>query len=265
MPILFSLNTWVLALILAAVIFGATFAGLWIGRSLRDRGDTLREPLAVLQGSLLAVVGLILAFGLTLAVGRYEARKAAVVDDANAIGTTNLRAQTLPEPIRSTSLQLLKTYTDTEIALSDAVPGSDESVAAAATGSALQRRLWSLAGQALDKDPIGSATRLYVDSLNAMIDQQTVHLAAMGNRVPGTVLALEVLGAAAALGLLAVYLAVLGRGVLPVLLGAALVAILLFVTFDLDRPTRGLIQVEPTALVAQRASMELPPAAAGPT
>jgi len=45
-----SLNTWVLALILAAVIFGATFVGLWIGRSLRDRGDTLREPLAVLQG-----------------------------------------------------------------------------------------------------------------------------------------------------------------------------------------------------------------------
>ena len=45
MPILFSLNTGVLALILAAVIFGATFAGLWIGRSLRDRGDTLREPL----------------------------------------------------------------------------------------------------------------------------------------------------------------------------------------------------------------------------
>jgi hypothetical protein len=107
--ILFSLNTWVLALILAAVIFGGTFAGLWIGRSLRDRGDTLREPLAVLQGSLLAVVGLILAFGLTLAVGRYEARKAAVVDDANAIGTTNLRAQTLPESIRSNSLQLLKT------------------------------------------------------------------------------------------------------------------------------------------------------------
>ena len=149
----FSLNAWVLALILGVVIFGATFAGLWIGRSLRDRGDTLREPLAVLQGSLLAVVGLILAFGLTLAVGRYEARKAAVVDDANAIGTTNLRAQTLPEPIRSTSLELLKTYTDTEIALSDAVPGSDESVAAAAAGSALQRRLWSLAGQPWTRNP----------------------------------------------------------------------------------------------------------------
>ena len=52
----------------------------------------------MLQGSLLAVVGLILAFGLTLAVGRYEARKAAVVDDANAIGTTNLRRKPCPNP-----------------------------------------------------------------------------------------------------------------------------------------------------------------------
>lgn len=88
--------------------------------------------------------------------------------------------------------------------------------------------------------------------------------AALSNRVPATVLLLEVLGAAAALGLLAVYLAIPGRGVLPVVLGAALVAMVLFVTFDLDRPTRGLIQVEPTALIAQRASMELPPAATGP-
>ncbi len=39
------------------------------------------------------------AFGLTMAVGRYDQRRAAVVDDANAIGTTYLRAQTLREPL----------------------------------------------------------------------------------------------------------------------------------------------------------------------
>ena len=261
----FSLNTGLLALILGGIIFGATLLGLWIGRRLRERGDTLREPLAVLRGSILGVVGLVLAFGLALAVGRYEARRAVVVDDANAIGTAYLRAQTLPEPIRSSSIQLLTSYTEAEIALSDHVPGSDESDAAAAVGADLQGQLWTLAGQALQADPNGNASRLYVDSLNEVINLQTLHVAALSNRVPGTVLLLEVLGAAAALGLLAVYLAILGRGVIPVLLGAALVAMVLFVTFDLDRPTRGLIQVEPTALIAQRASMDLPPAATGPS
>ena len=43
---------------------------------------------------------------LSLALGRYEDRRTAVVDDANTIGTTYLRAQTLPEPMRSRSLPL---------------------------------------------------------------------------------------------------------------------------------------------------------------
>jgi hypothetical protein len=45
---------------------------------------------------------------------------------------------------------------------------------------------------------------------------------------------------------------------------AALVTLLLLVTFDLDRPTRGLITVPSTPLVALLASMSLPPAAHGP-
>jgi hypothetical protein len=53
----------------------------------------------------------------------------------------------------------------------------------------------------------------------------------------------------------------LGRGVVPLLLAAGLVTMLLFVTFDLDRPTRGLIKVPDTPLVALRASMDEPPAA----
>ena len=72
---------------------------------------------------------------------------------------------------------------------------------------------------------------------------------------------IQVLGAATALFLLALYLAVLSRGVVTVLLAAGLLTLLLFVTFDLDRPTRGLITITDAPLVQLRASMELPPAA----
>jgi hypothetical protein len=138
-----------------------------------------------------------------------------VVEEANAIGTTYLRAQ-------------------------------------------------ALAGQALDAAPTASAPRLYVESLNQMIDLQTVRVAGLNNRVPGAILVLEVAGAAVALGLLEFYLAILGRGVLAVLLAAALVTLLLLVTFDLDRPTRGLIRIPSTPLTDLRASMAQPPAATGP-
>ena len=97
------------------------------------------------------------------------------------------------------------------------------------------------------------------------IDSQEVRVAGLNNRVPGPVLALEVVGAAMGVALLAFYLAVLGRGLLTVLLAAGLVTMLLLVTFDLDRPTRGLITVPTTPLTDVRASMNLPPAAGGPT
>jgi len=70
--------------------------------------------------------------------------------------------------------------------------------------------------------------------------------------------------AAVAVGLLALYLAVLGRGFVAVAVAAILVTLLLLVTFDLDRPKRGLITVPATPLESLRASMTLPPAASGP-
>ena len=210
------------------------------------------------------MVGLLLAFGLSLAVSRYEDRRSNIVSEANAIGTTHLRAQTLAEPIRSRSLDLLVGYTRSAIRLSSEVPGSTEAGDAATQEARIERRLWSLAGEALDMAPTASAPRLYVETLNEMIDGENARVAALSNRVPTAVLVLEVLGSALALGLLAAYLAIVGRGVLAVTLASALVAFLLLVTADLDRPTRGMITIPDTALTNQLASMMEPPAAAAP-
>ena len=101
------------------------------------------------SGELLALVGLILAFGLTMAVGRHDSRRAAVVDETNAIGTTYLRAQTLAEPMRARSLDLLERYTDTSITLSNEVPTTRAFRRTIAEGGEIQRLLWRQAGDAL--------------------------------------------------------------------------------------------------------------------
>jgi hypothetical protein len=257
----FSLSTWALALIVFLVVASVTALGVEIGRRLRAQHETLREPFGVIQAALLGLVGLVLAFGLSLAVGRYEDRRAAVVSDANAIGTTYLRAQLLDEPGRTTSLALLRRYVDLADRLSDEVPSSDAMDRTVASQDLLQRRLWGLAGRQIAAAPIASAQRLYVDSLNSMIDEQTVRVSALNNRVPGSVLVLEVLGSSVALGLLGLYLSVLGRGLWPLALTTVLVTMLLLVTFDLDRPTRGLIRIPDTPYRALQAEMALPPAA----
>jgi hypothetical protein len=246
------------------VILGATGLGVFLGHRVRHLSESLREPFGVLQGALLGVVGLLLAFGLSLAVSRYEDRRSNIVAEANAIGTTYLRAQTLDEPVRSRSMNLLVRYTGSAIRFSDHVPGSTEADNNRKREERIERRLWRLAGEALDGAPTASAPRLYVESLNNMIDAETARVAALGNRVPTPVLLLEILGSALALGLLAAYLAIVGRGVLAVGLASVLVAFLLLVTVDLDRPTRGLIQVPDTVLKDELASMLQEPAAAAP-
>jgi hypothetical protein len=257
----FALSSWALALVLFGVVAFATGCGVLLGRRLREHHEVLREPFGVIQGALLGLVGLILAFGLSLALGRYEDRRAAVVADANAIGTTYLRAQLLSEPGRTASLALLRRYADLAVHLSKDVPGSPAMGRTVASEDAVQRRLWALAGRQLDAAPVASGPRLYVDALNSMIDQQTVRVSALNNRVPGSVLALEVIGASVALGLLGLYLSVLGRGLWPIGFAAVLVTLLLLVTFDLDRPTRGLITIPDTPYTSLQAEMALPPAA----
>jgi hypothetical protein len=261
LAVFFSLQSWQLALLILAVIGTSTAVGYAVGRYLRKHEAKVREPFGVLQGALLGVVGLILAFGLSLAVGRYEDRRAATVDEANAIGTSYLRAQLISEPARTRSLALFPRYTDLAIQISKEIPGSTSMRRTIAAESILQRELWTLAGQSMAVAPNGSAPRLYVDSLNTAFDAQSTRVSALNNRVPGAVLTLEVVGAAIAMAILALHISVLGRGLVAMLAAACLVTLLLLVTFDLDRPTRGLITVPDTPLVAVRATMIPPPAA----
>jgi hypothetical protein len=260
----FSLSTFALAVVLVVIVSGTTVVGSVIGHRIRARPETPREPVGVVQGTLLGLVGLLLAFGLTMAVGRYDSRRALVVEESNDIGTVHLRAQLLAEPSRSESLALLTQYTDAAIDLTDNVPDSDAFDADVARIGDLQRQLWAIAGDAVRADPVGTAPRLYVDSLNAMIDIHTSRVASLHNRVPTAVMLLQLAGSSVALGVLALYLSLLGRGAITALGASAVVILILFISFDLDRPHRGFITIADAPLVQVRESMDQPPAATGP-
>jgi len=158
----------------------------------------------------------------------------------------------------------LRHYNDLAIRVTPEIPGRAPLRATAAEQGRLQQMPWRLGGEAINARPRDAAPRLYLDSLNAMIDQQGVRLAGLTNDPPNAVLLTELFGAALALGLLALYISILGRGLLPIALAAAVVSFLVLVTFDLDRPTRGLITIPATPLLAEKATMSLPPAAPPP-
>ena len=259
----FRLSSLELWLLIFGIVLGTTLLGVVAGRRLRAHAETLREPFGVLQAALLGLVALILAFGLTPSgATTRDVQPSWKPPTRSAPPTCELRRfESRRAHARSNCSSAIRTRLS---ACLNPCRGSAAARDAIADGDRLQRALWRLAGEALADSPNGSAPRLYGETLNEMIDMQTVQVSALNNRVPNAVLTIEVIGASVALGLLALYVAILARGVISVVLAAAFVSVLLLITFDLDRPVRGLVTVPNTPLVSLRASMELPPAAQAP-
>jgi hypothetical protein len=97
---------------IAIVFLGSEF-GWRLGT--RTEGHGASGNIFALEQSLLGLLALIVGFTFLMALTRFEGRREAVLNEANAIGTTALRARLLPEPHRTESLKLLREYAQIRI------------------------------------------------------------------------------------------------------------------------------------------------------
>ena len=81
------------------VVLTLSEIGWQLGIRAEGRGSS---NLTTLESAMLGLLALMLAFTFSMALTRFEARRDAVVNEANAIGTTALKRMVLAEP------QLLK-------------------------------------------------------------------------------------------------------------------------------------------------------------
>ena len=142
---LFRQDGWVIALVLFAGCLGAAELGYWLSKREIDSDKRLKkEHLSAVQTAVAALLGLLLAFSVSMAVSRFEARKVAVVDEANAIGTAYLRAALLPESQHAELNEAFKRYTDVRLELARPDWYLAVSSGALEEQSALQRQLFTL-------------------------------------------------------------------------------------------------------------------------
>lgn len=222
--------------------------GYRIGRwwQARDPEET-QGPTPMIVGSLLALMAFLLAVTTGMASDRYGARKALVLDEANAIGTAWLRAGYLPDPHSGAVRNLLREYLPLRIASADPVR-IDAKIRRSVE---LQEALWKQT-EALARDQSDSpVVALFVESVNETIDvHESRIMAAVYGRIPVTILMLLLFGAILTLGTVG-YSAGLTRRRSPLtaLILVSMLGAVNTVVIDLDRPQGGLLEVSQRPLL----------------
>lgn len=231
----------IVILLCAAAMLGYRGHRWWLVR----QGEAAPESHDHLLSAMLGLLALLLGFTFSLALNRYEARRDLVVQEANAIGTTWLRAQLLEEPDRTRISSLLRAYLDTRLAWSEVAAEAGDGAQAAA----LRRQLWSVTGHAVRSDPNPQLSRGLMDALNQSFDMASARSAARSAHVPSRVLDVLLIYAVISAAMLGYTSATKGK---PHRVATAMVLILLTLALtmilDIDKPRGGAIQVSQAPL-----------------
>lgn len=155
-----------------AIVILSIQAGLWIARYRRRAVDASQDgPIGSAVGATLGLLAFMLAFTFGIAASRREAKRDLLLQEVNAIGTTYLRADIIPEAHRGDVRKLLRDYVDLRLTPPNTVEDYGDVIQ---KSNEIQKKLWThaaaLASEDLKNPDICS---LFVDSTNEMFDLQT--------------------------------------------------------------------------------------------
>src|SRR5215472_1223291 len=171
-------------------VFALTLVTLWIsaqiGASVRKRLRPLdeieRRDVEVILAATLTLLGLIIGFGFSMVVSRYDQRKNYEAEEANAIGTEYARAGLLPAADAARVREALKNYLDQRVLFYGFADARQLGHVAQRTAQ-LQNDLWSLVEAAAGRQPTATVA-LVVSGMNDVLNSQAYTQAAWWNRLP---------------------------------------------------------------------------------
>ena len=228
-------------------------AGVYLRKKFRAVEEEERKDLATLEAATLTLLGLIVAFSFSMAITRYDLRKAYEANEANAIGTEYNRAGLLPENDRDAVRHLLEQYVLQRVAFYETRREADLQEINDATDH-LEAELWSRVQKVAASQPTPPIALVAI-GMNNVLDNRGYTQAAWWNRIPSA--AWDLMVAIAILcNVLVGYGAYRSGAYLFIVLPLALSISFLLIS-DLDSPRGGVIRVVPHNLVSLAQTLEL--------
>lgn len=253
--LLYGYSSIAIAVVLFAAIIVCNEVGYRGGRFVQKNTDEeVKVFTGSIQASILGLLALLLGFTFSMSMQRYDNRSMALIDEANAIGTAVLRVQLLPAEFKDDANALFRNYVDLRLEIGqlditkvDARKAYDKKIAD------VQNALWTLAVAATNVDPRPVTTGVFVKALNDVIDSQGRRNALLQMQVPEVVLLLLFIVFISSGGMMGFSAGLSGKRIFaPIILVSLLITLIVFIIIDLDRPKRGLIQVNQSVMVNLR-------------
>jgi hypothetical protein len=244
-------NGWVVYLLTVLLIVAGEEVGAALARREHDRPASDADRfLSTLAAPSIGLLALMIGFTFSMALARFDARRLAVLSEANAIGTAALRGRMLPEPYSATVASLFKEYATLRVGHRGDAIASPTITEAIRRSLDLQEKIWRTGMDAAAANPQVVPSGLFIQALNTMIDVHEERLTAARNHVPPVVfLTLE--------GIAIVAFGFAGYGlqlanvrsrkamwIMAVMIGSVIMLVL-----DLDRPQNGFITVDQRPLL----------------
>jgi hypothetical protein len=215
-------------------------------RQIARHPENADAGLGTVEGSVFALLGLLVAFTFSGAGERYNSRRMLIAQEANDIGTAFLRLDLLPETSRSSLRGKFRDYLGARLEAYEKLPDFAAAQAALTRAEALQRDIWSeaVAATRLAGVPV-DAGLLLLPALNAMIDVTTTRTMAAMIHPPDAIYFL-LFALALCCSLLAGYgMAVRqGRSWTHILGFVIATAIAIYVIVDIEYPRLGLFRLD---------------------
>lgn len=252
---LYSFSSLAIVCVLFIFIVGFNELGFRLGRFIQNQTDEeIKSLTGAIQASILGLLALLLGFTFSMSMQRYDSRSHALIDEVNAIGTTQLRIQLIPEQHRDRANTLLRQYIEQRIAIGTiALTELEQRQRYNQISAQLQTELWELAVLVAQDDPRPVISGTFINALNAMIDAQSKRNALLQMQVPEVVLILLFIVFISSGGILGYSSGLSGRRVIaPTLMVSFLIVLIVFIIIDLDRPKRGLIQVDQSMMQSMK-------------
>lgn len=229
-------------------------AGFRLGLRIKTFDDDYKRRVNTIRTVILGLVTFLVGFSFASAGSRYIDRQDMIVKEANAIGTSYLRAMLLPEPQRSQLQAALREYTTDRLELLKTYRQDDIRRLLKRAGD-LQQRIWNAGVEGVGTDrPFAN---FILPPLNDVIDIHSEHLSAARRHLPRMILAVIIVSAAVGMGMIGYDNGLARKRYFWLSSVFALVsAASLWITIDLDLPRYGFVRTSDRPYVELLESMK---------